>query len=152
LRIGLVLGVEGGILAKLLTPFEFGGGGAMGSGRQWMSWIEQDDLVRIIARTVVDENLSGPVNATAPVPVRNAEFTRALAKALHRPAFLRLPAWFLSTALGDMGRETMLAGQRVVPSKLVAAGFRFRHPELAAMLQVITGARTVAARAEEQEV
>ncbi len=152
LRIGLVLGVEGGILAKLLTPFEFGGGGVMGSGRQWMSWIERDDLVRIIARTVADENLSGPVNATAPVPVRNAEFTRALAKALHRPAFLRLPAWLLSTALGDMGRETMLAGQRVVPAKLVAAGFRFRHPELAPMLQAITGTKTGAARAEEQEV
>ncbi|WP_417708782.1 TIGR01777 family oxidoreductase [Roseibium aggregatum] len=151
LRIGLVLGVVGGILAKLLTPFEFGGGGAMGSGRQWMSWIERDDLIRIIARTVADETLSGPVNATAPVPVRNAEFTGALARALHRPAFLRLPAWFLSTALGDMGRETMLAGQRVVPAKLVAAGFRFRHPELAPMLQVITGAREGAARGEEQE-
>lgn len=152
LRIGLVLGVEGGILAKLLTLFEFGGGGAMGSGRQWMSWIERDDLIRIIVRTVADETLSGPVNATAPVPVRNAEFTGALARALHRPAFLRLPAWFLSTALGGMGRETMLAGQRVVPAKLVAAGFRFRHPELAPMLQKITGAREGAARGEEQEV
>jgi hypothetical protein len=151
LRIGLVLGVEGGILAKLLTPFEFGGGGAMGSGRQWMSWIERDDLVRIIARAVADETLAGPVNATAPVPVRNADFTKALAKALHRPAFLRLPAWLLSTALGDMGRETMLAGQRVVPAKLVAAGFRFRHPELGPMLQVITGAKEGATRGAEQK-
>ncbi|MBO6860980.1 DUF1731 domain-containing protein, partial [Roseibium sp.] len=81
-----------------------------------------------------------------------AEFTRALAKALHRPAFLRLPAWLLSTALGDMGRETMLAGQRVVPAKLVAAGFRFHHPELAPMLQAITGTKTGSARAKEQEV
>jgi uncharacterized protein (TIGR01777 family) len=152
LRIGLVLGVEGGILAKLLTPFEFGGGGTMGSGRQWMSWIERDDLIRIIARAVADETLSGPVNATAPAPVRNAEFAKGLAKALHRPAFLRLPAWLLSTLLGDMGRETMLAGQRVVPAKLVAAGFRFRHPELAPMLQVITGAKEGATRGKEQEV
>jgi len=141
LRIGLVFGVEGGMLARLLTPFEFGGGGRLGDGRQWMSWIERDDLVRVIARAMADDALEGPVNATAPEPVRNAEFTRALAQALHRPAVLAFPAWALSAVLGDMARETMLGGQRVVPAKLLRSGFDFRHPELAPMLKTITGAR-----------
>lgn len=92
LRIGLVLGVEGGMLARLLTPFEFGGGGVMGTGQQWMPWIAYDDMIRVIAFAIADDTLSGPVNAVAPNPVRNAEFTQALAKALHRQAFLRIPA------------------------------------------------------------
>lgn len=142
LRIGLVFGVEGGMLARLLTPFEFGGGCQLGDGRQWMSWIERDDLIRVIARTIADDGLQGAVNATAPVPVRNADFTRALAEALHRPAVLKAPAWFLSALLGDMGRETMLSGQRVVPEKLLKAGFEFRHPEIAPTLRKITGAKT----------
>ncbi|MHA7774768.1 TIGR01777 family oxidoreductase [Roseibium sp. M-1] len=146
LRIGLVFGVEGGMLARLLTPFEFGGGGVMGSGGQWMSWIERDDLIRVIARAIADDSLEGPVNATAPEPARNADLTRALAAALHRPAVLRIPAWFLSKALGDMGRETMLGSQRVVPAKLTAAGFTFRHPELAPMLRQITGAKNASAK------
>jgi len=142
LRIGLVLGTEGGMLARLLTPFEFGGGGTLGSGRQWMSWIERDDLIRVIACTMADGSFKGPVNATAPAPVRNADFTRALARALHRPAVLRFPAWLLTRALGEMARETMLGGQRVVPQKLIEAGFVFRHPEIAPMLREITGAKT----------
>jgi len=148
LRIGLVFGVEGGMLARLLTPFEFGGGAAMGAGRQWMSWIERDDLVRVIARALSDGSLEGPVNATAPEPVRNAEFTRALAAALNRPAVLRIPAQVLSGALGDMGRETMLGSQRVLPSKLLACGFTFHHPHLAPMLRQITGARNAAGPAD----
>jgi len=143
LRIGLVFGVEGGLLARLLTPFEFGGGCNLGSGRQWMSWIERDDLIRVIARAIADDSLQGAVNATAPEPVRNADFTRALAQALHRPAILRAPAWLLSMVLGEMGRETMLGGQRVVPAKLLKAGFRFHHPEIAQMLRVITGAKRI---------
>ncbi len=141
LRIGLVLGVDGGMLANLLTPFEFGGGGVLGTGRQWMSWIEHDDLIRVIARAIGDDSLRGTVNATAPEPVRNADFTRALARALYRPAVLRFPAWLLSRVLGDMGRETMLAGQRVIPSRLLAAGFMFRHPSLEPMLRSVTGAK-----------
>jgi uncharacterized protein len=141
LRTGLVLGVDGGMLARLLTPFEFGGGGVMGSGQQWMSWIEHDDMVRVIARSIADDTIQGFVNAVAPEPVRNVEFTFALAQVLHRPAVLRFPAWLLSGGLGDMGRETMLGGQRVVPSKLMKHGFVFRHPELAPMLREITGAK-----------
>jgi len=140
LRMGLVLGVEGGILARLLTPFEFGGGGPMGSGRQWMSWIERDDLIRAICFAIAREDLHGPVNATAPEPVRNADFARALAAALRRPAVLRIPEWLLARGLGDLGRETMLGGQKVVPERLLQAGFRFRHRAIAPMLQEITGA------------
>lgn len=141
LRMGLVLGVDGGMLAQLLTPFEFGGGTRLGDGRQWMSWIERDDLVRVIAHAIADGTLSGPVNATAPVPVRNDAFTRALAQAVHRPAFLRIPAWALTWALGDMARETMLVSQRVIPKKLTEHGFEFRHTEIAPMLRKITGAK-----------
>ncbi|WP_299472459.1 TIGR01777 family oxidoreductase [uncultured Roseibium sp.] len=142
LRIGLVLGVDGGMLARLLTPFEFGGGTKLGNGGQWMSWIERDDLVRVIAYAMTNKRLESPVNATAPEPVRNAVFTRALARALTRPAFLRIPAWLLSTALGDMARETMLASQRVVPKRLLDQGFVFRHPKLEPMLRSITGSTT----------
>ncbi|WP_338549893.1 TIGR01777 family oxidoreductase [Roseovarius phycicola] len=141
LRIGLVLGVDGGILAKLLTPFEFGGGCVMGDGQQWMSWIEQDDLVRVIAFAIANKAIEGPINATAPHPVRNVEFTNALAKVLKRPVFLKAPHWILATLLGDMARETMLGGQRVVPSRLQNYGFVFRHPRLAPMLRKITGAK-----------
>ena len=142
LRIGLVFGVDGGMLAKLLTPFEFGGGGIMGSGRQWMPWIERDDLIRVMAFALAQPDLTGPVNATAPNPVRNADFTRALAEALNRPAILRFPEWLLAGALGEMGRETMLGGQRVLPARLLQLGFVFRYPDLDPMLRLITGARS----------
>ena len=140
LRIGLVLGVDGGMLAKLLTPFEFGLGGQMGDGQQWMPWIEHGDMIRVIAFAMANEDLEGPVNATAPIPVRNATFTADLAAALNRPVILRFPAWLLGL-LGDMGRETMLSGQRVVPVKLLDAGFRFDHDTLGPMLARITGGR-----------
>ena len=139
LRIGLVLGVEGGMLAKLLTPFEFFGGGVLGNGQQWMSWIELDDLVRVIAFVMSKHDIQGPVNATAPEPVRNAEFTTALARALRRPAWLKFPGWLVATALGDMGRETMIGGQRVMPQALQQNGFVFMYPELAPALCTITG-------------
>ncbi len=144
LRMGLVLGVDGGMLAQLLTPFEFGGGAKLGNGRQWMSWIELDDLVRVIAHAIADDTLQGPVNATAPCPVRNDAFTRALGRALTRPAILRIPAWALTWALGDMARETMLVSQRVIPKKLTGHGFEFRHPEIEPMLRKITGAKATA--------
>lgn len=143
LRIGLVLGVNGGVLAKLLTPFEFGAGGIMGHGRQWMSWIEQDDLIRVIAFAIKEKDLSGPLNAVAPNAVRNDTFSRALAAALHRPLLLRFPEKLLAGALGDMARETMLTGQRVTPARLNAAGFVFNHENMALMLQRITGARMI---------
>lgn len=140
LRIGLVLGVDGGMLAKLLTPFEFGGGGIMGTGQQWMPWIEHDDMIRVIAFAIAHPEVHGPVNATAPIPVRNATFTADLGAALHRPVLLRFPAWLLGM-LGDMGRETMLGGQRVVPVKLLDLGFHFDHDTIGPMLAKITGAK-----------
>ncbi|NSX54837.1 TIGR01777 family oxidoreductase [Parasulfitobacter algicola] len=143
LRIGLVMGVDGGLLAKLLTPFEFGGGGRMGDGQQWMPWIEHDDMIRVIAFAMSNPNMAGPMNAVAPNPVRNEEFTQKLAVALTRPAFLHLPAWLLTTVLGDLARETMLGSQRVLPKVLLENGFTFRHTQLGPMLRQITGAKDV---------
>ncbi|MEJ0024663.1 MAG: TIGR01777 family oxidoreductase [Rhizomicrobium sp.] len=140
LRIGLVLGTEGGLLARLLLPFEFGMGGRIGSGRQWMSWIARDDLVRLIAHAIANEELEGPVNATAPAPVRNADFARALGHALHRPAAMPLPALPLRL-LGAFGRELLLGGQRVVPRKALASGFAFAYPTLAMALESMLGAK-----------
>ncbi len=141
LRIGLVLGVDGGMLAKLLTPFEFGGGGVMGDGQQWMPWIEHDELIRVIAFAMANREVRGPVNATAPNPQPNAAFSRDLAKALHRPLLLRFPARMLTAILGDLARETMLGGQRAIPAVLLRHGYRFRHPHLAPMLAQITGSK-----------
>ncbi len=141
LRIGLVLGVDGGMLAKLLMPFEFGGGGIMGHGRQWMPWIEHDDLIRVIAFALSTPSLSGPINAVAPNPVRNDAFSHNLASALHRPLLLRFPSWLLAGGLGDLGRETMLGGQRAIPARLLKNGFEFRHDTLAPTLRKITGAK-----------
>src|SRR6202030_476990 len=91
LRIGLVVGTEGGFLTRMLTPFEFGLGGPMGSGKQWMSWIERDDLIRLVAHVIASEKIAGPINATAPIPVTNNKFTEELARRLHRPALFRIP-------------------------------------------------------------
>jgi uncharacterized protein len=126
LRIGLVLGTEDGMLSQLLTPFEFGLGGPMGSGRQWMAWIERDDIVRLIAHIIATPKLTGAVNATAPVPVRNATFAQELGRALHRPALLRMPAFVLRLA-GELADELILTGRRVLPDKALGSGFQFRH-------------------------
>ena len=134
LRIGLVLGREDGLLAQLLPPFDLGLGARLGSGRQWMSWIERDDLVRLIAFASTHEALRGPVNAVAPHAVTNREFTKALARALRRPAWFVLPRVLLVGALGDMPRELMLASQRAVPAKALDNGFEFRFPEIDAAL------------------
>ena len=130
LRIGLVLGTEGGMLTRLLTPFEFGLGGRLGDGRQGMSWIERDDLIRLIVFAIGNSNIGGPLNATAPNPVSNAEFTRDLAEALKRPAALPVPAAPLRWIAGDFARELLLGGQNVLPTKALAAGFAFRHTNL----------------------
>jgi uncharacterized protein len=130
LRIGLVLGIEGGLLARLLTPFEFGLGGPIGSGLQWMSWIERDDLVRLIAHVIATPSLTGAINATAPAPVRNAAFVRELCRSLHRPALLRVPASVLHLLLGDFADELLIGGQRVLPDKALFSGFRFRYETL----------------------
>ncbi len=142
LRTGLVLGTEGGMLAQMLTPFEFGLGGPIGSGRQWMSWIHRDDLVRLIGHAIADADISGPLNGTAPNPVTNADFTRALGRALHRPAVLRAPAWPLEMIAGDLARELLLGGQKILPAVALESGFRFRHTTIDDALANMLGTRS----------
>jgi uncharacterized protein (TIGR01777 family) len=129
-RFGLVLTPKGGILARLLTPFQLGVGGKVGSGQQWTSWIALDDLVAAVRFVLAADALRGPVNLTSPNPVTNEEFTHTLARVLHRPSLIPVPGFALRMVFGEMADELLLAGQRVVPRKLQAAGFQFRHPEL----------------------
>jgi hypothetical protein len=137
LRIGLVLGTEGGFITRMLTPFEFGLGGPMGSGRQWMSWIERDDLIRLIAHVIASEKIAGPINATAPIPVTNNTFTEELARRLHRPALFRIPDALLRRLGGDFANELLLGGQRVLPNKALSDGFVFRHQTLRSAFEAI---------------
>ena len=142
LRIGLVLGPDGGILPRLALPARFGLAAVIGDGQQWMSWIHLDDLVSIVQRAIADETLSGPVNAVAPEPVRQREFQRALTRALGRPLWLRVPGVLLRAGLGEMA-ELLVRGQRVAPRRLLAQGFVFRYPSLEpALAQIFTRARS----------
>lgn len=145
LRIGLVLAYQGGLLGSLLFPFEAGMGGPIGHGRQYMSWIHRDDLVRLIAFAIAYDEVHGPLNATAPNPVRSRDFARALGRALGRWALLPLPAFLLKQLPGGMGRDLFLASQRVLPVKAVFLGFRFRHPHVEEALADILGKGEVAA-------
>jgi uncharacterized protein (TIGR01777 family) len=128
-RFGVVLGKKGGALAKMLPPFKLGLGGPLGSGRQPFPWIHIDDAVGAILFAIDDAKLSGPVNLAAPGVRTNAEFTKALGRALHRPAFLPAPAFALRLALGEMS-SLLLKGQRATPKKLLERGYKFRHPSL----------------------
>lgn len=132
-RIGVVLHPDGGALAKMLPPFRLGAGGPMGTGKQWMSWITRDDLVSLLVFLLGDAEASGAYNGTAPEPVRNEDFARALGAALHRPALLRTPALALKALFGEMS-GLLLTGQRVVPARAQVAGFAFAHPTLDAAL------------------
>lgn len=137
LRTGLVLSAAGGVLARLLLPFRLGLGGPIGSGRQYQSWVTRDDEVSAIVHALESPEVEGPLNVAAPTPVTNAELARALGRALHRPAVLPLPAPALRLAFGrEMAEETILAGQRVVPARLEATGFRFGQPDLDGALRV----------------
>lgn len=129
-RIGVVLSKDGGALEKMLTPFKFGVGGTIGSGEQWMSWIAIDDLIRIFHFVIEDENLKGAVNAAAPNPVRNEEFTDTLGKVLSRPTILPVPAFGIKLLFGEMGEKLLLEGCRVIPQKLLDAEFEFEYPNL----------------------
>lgn len=129
LRFGVVLG-PGGALARMTPIFRLGLGGPLGSGRQWMSWISLDDVVAAILFALDTPILAGPVNFTAPNPVTNAEFTRVLARCLHRPAIFPAPAFALRIALGQMADEALLASARVLPARLTEAGFQFQHPTI----------------------
>jgi uncharacterized protein (TIGR01777 family) len=125
LRGGLALSPEGGPLGQMLLPFKMGVGGRLGSGKQYLSWIDLDDLIAVIYHVLHTPSLSGPVNATAPHPVTNATFTSALGRALGRPTVLPVPALAVKAAFGELGTEALLWGQRVVPKKLLDSGFEF---------------------------
>ena len=136
LRIGLVLGRGGGTLQALLPLFRVGLGGPLGSGRQWWSWIHRDDLCRLIVQILANESISGPVNATAPQPVRQKEFAQVLGRVLRRPAFLPTPAFALKIALGEFA-DGILASQRVLPRRAQEMGYRFQFEELEGALREI---------------
>ena len=138
-RFGVVLSPSGGALAKMLPPFRAGLGGRLGSGRQWMSWISLDDVLGGLESVLFDENLSGPVNLVGPAPVTNADFTRALAGVLCRPALLPVPSVVLRATLGLMADDLLLASTRVVPQRLRESGYVFRHPSLEAALRHLLG-------------
>jgi uncharacterized protein (TIGR01777 family) len=133
LRTAPVLAPHAGVLARLLPPFRLGLGGTLGNGRQWMPWIHIEDQVALIDHLLHTDTCSGAYNACAPQAVRNAEFTRILARTLGRPALLPVPAWALRLALGEMS-VLVLGGQRLVPQRAREAGFSWRHPELPAAL------------------
>jgi uncharacterized protein (TIGR01777 family) len=137
LRFGMVLSFHGGALPKMLLPFKLGLGGVIGSGRQYVSWITLGDAVRAVQFAMQTPALRGPVNVVAPQPVTNREFTKALGQALHRPTLFPLPAFAARLAFGQMAEEVLLAGARVQPQRLQAAGFQFQQPELAAAFQTI---------------
>lgn len=129
-RTGLVLGQKGGALRRMLTPFRLGIGGRLGSGRQWMSWIALDDMIRALRFLMDSPGVRGPMNLVAPEPARNAEFTNALARVLGRPAVLPVPSMALELLFGTMADNTILASQRLTSKRLAGAGFEFRHPRL----------------------
>ena len=132
-RTGLVLAAEGGFLSRLRLPFKLGLGGPIGSGRQWMPWVHLDDQIALIDFLLQRVDASGPYNACAPEPVRNREFARRLGRALHRPAFMPLPALVLRAGLGELS-VLLLGGQRARPVRLLAAGFTFRYNDVQSAL------------------
>jgi len=134
-RFGVVLSAQGGALAKMLPLFRLGLGGNLGDGRQWMPWLSLRDAVGILRYCLDNEGIRGPVNAVTPIPLTNAEFTRFLAETLQRPAMFPAPAFALRLAFGAMANETLLASVRVVPTKLIEAGYQFADPEMVPALR-----------------
>lgn len=134
-RFGVVLSHKNGALPKMMLPFRFFVGGKIGSGRQWMSWVSLDDTVEILRFAIEHGEVRGPINMVAPQPVQNAEFTKILASALHRPALFPVPAAVLRLVLGEMADALLLTSQRVIPQKLQRYGYQFHHPDLAEILE-----------------
>lgn len=135
LRMGMVLSTRGGALAQMLLPFKLGLGGPVGSGKQWMSWVHIDDVTDAFRLVLEGSALEGPFNLTSPQPVRNAEFTKTLGKALGRPAFLPVPALGIKLLFGEMGEELLLSGKKVLPRALEREGYRFQHALLEPALE-----------------
>jgi uncharacterized protein len=136
-RFGVILAKKGGALPTMMVPFKIGLGGKLGPGTQWMSWIALEDVIRIIRFAIENDAVRGPVNVVAPQPVTNAEFTKVLASAMHRPAFFTAPTFALRAALGEMADEMLLASQRAIPEALQVHGYQFVHSELHSALAAI---------------
>ncbi|MFN6963663.1 MAG: TIGR01777 family oxidoreductase [Pyrinomonadaceae bacterium] len=135
LRTGIVLSKDGGALGTMLTPFKLGLGGVIGSGKQYMSWISMDDEIAVIEFALENESLRGAVNAVAPEPVTNEEFTKALGDVLYRPTFIPLPEFAVNLVFGEMGDALLLDSTRVVPRRLVDAGFEFKYTKIRPALE-----------------
>ncbi len=133
LRVGIVLGTEGGAFPKMALPYRLFAGGRMGSGKQWLSWIHVEDIVRLIAYCIDNDELQGPVNATAPEPVTNEEFGKAIGRAMKRPHWMPVPAFMLKLLLGELS-ALLLEGQRVLPQRAIDAGFRYEYPTIDAAM------------------
>ena len=136
-RFGIILSKQGGALPQMMRPFQFFVGGKIGPGKQWMSWITLDDVVAILRLSLENANLSGPLNVVSPQPVTNADFTKILAAALHRPALFPAPAFALRLLLGELADALLLSSQRVLPTQLQKLNHQFLHPDLAAALATI---------------
>ncbi|MBX9878597.1 MAG: TIGR01777 family oxidoreductase [Candidatus Obscuribacterales bacterium] len=139
MRIGVVLSPKGGAMSRLLPIFQMGGGGILGSGKQYMSWIDLEDVARAFHRAIMSSNLEGPINTAAPHPVTNAEFTKVLGKVLMRPTLLPLPAPAARLMMGEMADELLLSSQRLQPAKLEENGFQFQYPTLEQSLRHLLG-------------
>jgi uncharacterized protein (TIGR01777 family) len=143
-RTGIVLGPGGGALAKMLLPFKLGGGGPLGSGKQWMPWVHVADLARLYVHAAETGSIRGPMNAVALNPVRNSEFTKALARQLHRPAFIPAPYFGLRLVFGEFA-QVLFASQRVIPKVALDSGFQFQFPDIVSALRDILSPATSAA-------
>ncbi len=141
LRFGVILSAQGGALPRMLAPFRMGVGGRLGSGKQWMSWLALDEAVGFIGYALENAELRGPVNAVAPNPVQNSEFTRVLARVLRHPAMFPAPQFALRAVLGEMADALLFSSQRVVPERLAKLGYSFRHSSLEEALRVVLAAR-----------
>jgi uncharacterized protein len=139
-RFGIVLSRNGGALPAMMLPFRFFAGGRIGSGQQWMSWIALEDVVELLRLAIENGNVRGPINVISPQPVQNAEFTKTLASAMHRPALFPAPAFALRLVLGEMADALLLSSQRVLPKKLESLGHRILHADLKSALVAILNA------------
>jgi uncharacterized protein len=136
-RFGVILSKHGGALPQMMRPFRFGAGGKLGSGKQWMSWVTLDDTVAILRLALENANVAGPINVVSPQPVTNAEFTKTLAAAMHRPALFTAPAFALRLILGEMADALLLSSQRALPAQLQKLNYHFQHPDLSSALAAI---------------
>jgi uncharacterized protein (TIGR01777 family) len=137
LRSGIVLGREGGALPRMALPFQFFAGGPIGSGHHYLSWIHRDDWVALVAWAIERATTTGPLNLTAPEPLRNRDFAHTLGRVIHRPALIPTPAFALQLAFGELADTALLASQRVLPARAMAEGFAFRYPQLEGALRAI---------------